>query len=119
MVRTILSGGGYNSRQVSHRNEPKVEPKPKAANVAGVAQTGLSHQFKPEPMLSGKGYESKAMGSTGIANARKGHAGPGPGGGGRTIYKSGSQSPTPPTHGMPAGRDTLSEFGPDVPGRRR
>jgi hypothetical protein len=121
MVRTILSGGGYNSRQVSHRNEPKTEPKAKAANPAGVAQMGLSHQFKPEPMLQGKGYEPKAMGSTGIANARKGHAGPGPGGGSRTIYRSGSQSPTPPAHEMHKGREILGAYGPEIsgPGRRR
>jgi hypothetical protein len=120
MVRTILAGGGINSNKtVQSKSGGKVEPVAKAANPAGVAQMGLSHQFKPEPMLQGKGYEPKAMGSTGIANARQGHAGPGPGGGGRMIYKSGSQSPTPPAHGMPAGRDTLSEFGPDIPGRRR
>jgi len=114
----IKSGGGIQSRQVSHRYEPKVEPKAHKASPAGAAQQGMAVQFRKEPLQSEKGYEPKAMGSTGIANARQGHAGPGPGGGNRTIYKSGSQSPTPPAHGMLPGRDTLSEFGPDVPGRR-
>jgi hypothetical protein len=117
MVRTILAGGGINSNKVvQSKSGQKVEPVTHKVNPAGVAQMGLSHQFKPEPMLQGKGYEPKAMGSTGIANARQGHAGPGPGGGNRTIYKSGSQSPTPPAREMPAGRDTLSEYGPE---RRR
>jgi hypothetical protein len=118
MVRTILTGSGHNSRVVSHRREPKVEPKPTAINPAGVSQRDVSTAFRKERVEMGPGYTQKPMGSTGIANARQGHAGVGPGGGGRTIYKSGSQSPTPPADGMPAGRDTLSEFGRDIPGRR-
>jgi len=116
---TIRSGGGINSKQtVQSRSGYKVEPKARAANVAGVAQMGLSHAFKPEPMLQGKGYEPKSMGDTGIANAHKGPAGAGPGGMGRTIYRSGSQSPTPPAREMPRGRDTLAEFGRDSPTAR-
>ena len=38
MVRTILSGGGYNSNKVRHVREPKVEPKTHRANVDAVAQ---------------------------------------------------------------------------------
>lgn len=116
----IKSGGGIQSRNVSHRYEPKVEPKTHKASPAGAAQQGMAVQFRKEPLQQspGSGYEPKPMGSTGIANVRQGHAGPGPGGGNRTIYKSGSQSPTASAHGMPACRDTLSEFGRDVPGRR-
>ena len=111
---TIKSGGGINSNKtVQSRSGGKVEPTAKAANVAGVAQMGLSHAFKPEPMIQGRGYEPAQMGPTGIANATKGPAGAGPGGYGRTIYKSGSQSPTPPAREMPPGRNTMAEFGPE------
>jgi hypothetical protein len=105
---TILAGGGYGSRQHTDKKAgQKVEPVTHKGNVAGVAQTGLSHAFKPGPMTQGKGYEPSKMGPTGIANASKGPAGAGPGGMGRTIYKSGSQSPTPAAKEMPAGRNTL------------
>lgn len=117
----IKSGGGINSRQVSHRYEPKVEPKAKAANPAGVAQQGMATAFRKEPPFAGKGYEPGKPGPTGIANARQGPAGAGPGGMGRTIYKSGSQCPTPAARDMAPGRDTLAEYGPEIsgPGRRR
>ena len=113
----IKSGGGIQGNKVvQSKASQKVEPVAHKASPAGAAQLGMSVQFEKEKLRSGSGYEPKAMGSTGIANARQGHAGPGPGGGGRTIYKSGSQSPTPPAREMPAGRDTLSEYGPE---RRR
>ena len=84
MARTIISGGGYNSRQVkTSKSAQKVEPVTHAGNLAGVAQQGMAVQFEKEPLTQGKGYKPKAMGDTGIANARKGHAGPGPGG---SIY---------------------------------
>src|SRR5262249_27191408 len=109
-----LTGGGISSNKtVQSRSGMKVEPKAQAANVAGVAQQGMATAFKKEPLIQGKGYEPQGMGPTGIANATKGPAGAGPGGMGRTIYRSGSQSPTPPAHGMPAGRNTLAEYGPD------
>ena len=113
MVR-VKSGGGISmNKVVQSRSGQKVEPKTQAGNQAGAAQTGLSHQFKPEPMFQGKGYEPKAMGSTGIANARQGPAGAGPGGMGRTIYRSGSQGVTPPATEMPKGHDILSDYGPE------
>ena len=112
-----LTGGGIQGRNVKQsRSAQKVEPVAHKASPAGAAQLGMSVQFEKEKLQSGKGYEPKAQPSTGIANARQGHSGPGPGGGGRTIYKSGSQSPTPPARELPAGRDTLSEYGPE---RRR
>jgi hypothetical protein len=100
----IKSGGGIKSRVVSHVREPKKEPIPHRASPAGAAQQGMATQFQKEPLQQGTGYQPGKMGSTGIAGARQGHAGPGPGGGNRTIYRSGSQSPTPPAHGMPEGR---------------
>jgi hypothetical protein len=120
MVKTILSGGGITSNKYkTSKAGQKVEPVTHKANVAAVAQQGMAVQFEKEPLTQGKGYEPKVMGSTGIANASKGPAGAGPGGGGRTIYAKGSQSPNAPTREMSPGRDTLSEYGPDVPGRSR
>jgi len=111
---TIKSGGGIlSNKTVQSRSGGKVEPKTQAGNVAGVAQQGMATAFKKEPLIQGKGYETGPMPATGIANATKGPAGAAPGGMGRTIYKSGSQSPTPPAREMPAGRNTLAEFGPD------
>jgi hypothetical protein len=109
-----LTGGGISGNKVVRcRSGMKVEPTTHRGNVAGVAQQGMATAFKKEPLTQGKGYDPGKMGNTGIANARKGPAGAGPGGYGRTIYRSGSQSPTPPAHEMPAGRNTLAEYGPD------
>jgi len=111
---TIKSGGGINSNKVvQSRSGVKVEPVSKAGNVADVAQQGLATAFRKEPITQGQGYTPGKMPATGIANARQGPAGAGPGGYGRTIYRSGSQGPTPPAREMPTGRDTLSEYGPD------
>jgi hypothetical protein len=115
----IKSGGGISGKQVVQSQSGwKREPVPKAVSVPAAAQLGRSEQFRKPPLEQGKGYETKPMAATGIANARKGHEGVGPGGGGRMIYKSGSQSPTPPPREMPKGRDTLAEFGPTIPGRK-
>jgi hypothetical protein len=120
MVKTILSGGGITSNKYkTSKSGEKVEPKPRSVSPEGIGQFGLSHQFKPKELFNGPGYSPQKQGDTGIANATKGPSGAGPGGYGRTIFRSGSQSPTPPAREMPKGRDTLSEFGPDVPGRRR
>jgi hypothetical protein len=101
-----------NSKNIKNVTAPKVEPKAKAINPASAGQLGASTQFVKPPLVQGPGYNPKPMGSTGIANAQQGHSGVGPGGGGRTIYKSGSQSPTPEARDMPEGRNTLGEFGP-------
>jgi hypothetical protein len=102
-------GGGYGSRPVSHSHQGKSEPISHKGNPAGVGQIGLQHAFKPEPVTKGRGYEPLK----GVADNTK--VGPGAG---RTIYRSGSQQPTPPAREMPKGRDTLAEFGRDIPGRR-
>src|SRR5262245_49178348 len=109
---TIKSGGGINSNKVvQSRSGAKVEPVSKAGNVAGVAQQGLATAFRKEPIIQGQGYTPKAMPATGIRGTfNSATSGPGSG---RTVYPSGSQGATPPAREMPAGRDTLSEDGPD------
>ena len=110
MARTILSGGGANSRVAKNsQSGQKVEPRSTAINPAGVSQRDVSTAFRKEPVEIGPGYSTKAMPATGIAGARQGPAGAGPGGMGRTIYKSGSQAPTPAAKQMPAGRSIDAE----------
>src|SRR6516165_11747370 len=97
----IQSGGGITSNKYkTSKGGQKVEPTTHRGNVAGVAQQGMAVALKKEPITQGKGYEPAKMGNTGIANSVKGPSGAGPGGMGRTIYKSGSQSPTPTAREM-------------------
>jgi hypothetical protein len=110
----IQSGGGITSNKYkTSKSGQKVEPKSRAINPASVSTLGLAVQFKKPNLEMGPGYTTKPQPATGIANATKGPAGAGPGGYGRTIYGSGSQSPTPPAREMPQGRDTLAEYGPE------
>lgn len=100
----IVSGGGITSNKYkTSKAGQKVEPVSHKANVAGVAQQGMSAQFRKEPIISGPGYTPAKVGSTGIANAKFNSASQGPGSG-RTLYRSGSQSGTPEPRAMPAGR---------------
>jgi hypothetical protein len=104
----IRSGGGILGNKVrSSQSAWKVEPQAKAVNPAAAANLGMAVQFKKPNLEAGPGNTTKPMAATGTANARQGHPGVGPGGGDRTIYKSGSQSPTPAAREMPKGRDTL------------
>src|SRR5262249_34143151 len=96
MANNRLTGGGYASRQHKDVKAWKTEPKSKAIDPASVATIGVSKQFKKPPLEMGQGYQTGPQQSTGIANARRGPAGAGPGGFGRTIYASGSQSLPPP-----------------------
>jgi hypothetical protein len=100
----VKSGGGITSNKYRTSSKYKSEPIAHKASPAGAAQQGMATQFRKEPLQAGKGYNPPGVPATGIANARQGHAGVGPGGGSRVIYGSGSQSPTPPAREMPAGR---------------
>jgi hypothetical protein len=121
--RSIASGGGFNSKVVRHSQGYKTEPKTQKANPAGVSQMGVAVKFHKEPIFQGKGYEPARVGSTGVPG-RRGPEGAGPGGFGRMIYKTGSQShygPNAPTAvntapDIPAtrpGRDIIGGFGPE------
>ena len=115
----IKSGGGIQSNKtVQSQSAWKVEPKSKAINPASAAQLGRAEQFRKPPLEAGPGYTTKPQGSAGIAGARQGPAALVPGGNSRTIFKSGSQCPTPAAREMPKGRDTLAEYGPTIPGRK-
>src|SRR5262249_22868385 len=123
---TIISGGGIQSNKtVQSKAGAKVEPRARAMSPEAVGQQGASLAFARKPLEQGLGYTPQKMGATGIANARQGHAGPGPGGGNRQIFPSGSQgqhgpvnpgqvnrAPDPPA--TAPGRDILSDYGPEL-----
>jgi hypothetical protein len=92
------TGGGINSRVVSNVNAPKQEPRPHAVSVGAVSRLGgMVGEGTPKKMLySGAGY-STPVGPTSGLDAR-------PGGNGRQIMPSGSQSKTPAPTPMGKGR---------------
>jgi hypothetical protein len=114
-----LTGGGIQSNKtVQSRSGVKREPVTHRGNVEGVGAIGLSHAYKPPEMLQGKGYEPRPVPATGVKGTfNSATSGPGSG---RTIMPAGSQAeygnrgsqPTQ-TRPMPAGRDILSEYGPE------
>jgi hypothetical protein len=101
----IVSGGGISSNKyVTSKAGGKVEPVSRKASPAGAAQLGAAVQFRKEPLEAGKGYSPGEMPATGVKGTFN-SASQGPGSG-RTVYGSGSQSPTPQAKEMPEGRNT-------------
>jgi hypothetical protein len=82
------SGGGINSKQVSHYKDPKQEPKPHAVSVGAVSRLGAKvGEGTPYKALYNKvGYTTPLGPSDNM--------GVGPGAN-RMVMKSGSQSSTP------------------------
>jgi hypothetical protein len=114
----VGSGGGIGNRKVVHSRAPKAEPRPRAINPSAVHQIGNlqgdhvtnkgSTGYRGEELVRGQGY-SPPVGPTDNVKA----VGVG---GGRTVYGCGTQD----QHGQPAqgnpepaGRDILSQFGPE------
>jgi hypothetical protein len=112
---------GISSKNVRHTTAPKSEPRPHARNPAAVAQYGglvgnhitskSSTRYRGEPDYARRGYQNP-VGPSSMALS-------GPGAG-REVLRSGGQG----QHGQvnpgksPERRGLLSEFGPDVPGRK-
>jgi hypothetical protein len=94
------SGGGYGSRPVSHRSAPKAEPRARGQNPSAVAQLGehvgdhitnkASTGYRGEQLVRGRGYEPPGMISDPVKAVGVG--------GGRTIYKTGTQCQTGPVN---------------------
>jgi hypothetical protein len=97
------AGGGINSRQVVHRPHGKTEPRANKYRPQGVSQLGqmqgshITHDkessYRGEPKRGGPGY-NPPLGITDPVKA----VGVG---GGRTIYKTGSQCQTGTNPGNP------------------
>ena len=108
------AGGGINSNK---RVETKVRTGQPAEgiNPKFLSQTGLA--VDPRSVES-RGAPRPAGGAVKLGNevALNSKSAPGQG---RTIMPSGSQHGLVPAKPMPAGRNTLAEFGPDIPGRRK
>jgi hypothetical protein len=96
--------GGVHSKQTVHRPLSKAEPKPHAIDPKAVSQIGLQSFLGRDALREGRGYgpvgPTDNVAAVGV-------------GGGRTIYKSGSQHGMGPAKPMPEGRDTLAEYGPE------
>jgi hypothetical protein len=69
-----------------------------------VSQIGIQNFLGRDALREGRGYgpvgPTDNVAAVGV-------------GGGRTIYKAGGQHGLKPAHEMPAGRDTLAEYGPE------
>jgi hypothetical protein len=113
-MATHRPGGGIDSRVVKNVRAPKTEPIPHKVTPGAADALGQAMAYKPPPLYSGKGYATPQGPSSNM--------GQGPGAN-RTLYGQGG---TQGIHGPinrgegPSNppRDILSEFGPDVPGRR-
>jgi hypothetical protein len=103
MAQRSNAGGGYGSRQVTHREAYKTEPKPRAVNPAGATQLGaaqgnhstvaqgpMKKQGASVPLYRGAGY-SEPVGPTKAECCV---------GGGRTVHKTGTQSQHGPASGQ-------------------
>lgn len=98
------SGGGAKFQDVGIKAGP---PSTNKMSPAAADMLGQQTAFK-KPALQQNTMRQVPLGNDLATNVGKG----GPGAG-RTVYRSGSQAQTPPAREMPAGRDTLSEFGPE------
>ena len=109
-------GGGLYSRQVVHRPHGKTEPVANKYRPQGVSQWGQAQgthttnrtesDYRGEPKRGGRGYEPPGMISDPVKAVGVG--------GGRTIYKTGSQEQYGSGGAQkPAGRDILGSYGPE------
>jgi hypothetical protein len=123
MARTG-EGGGLRARVVKRVPVKAGAPNLNKVSEAGAAQLGAhlgDHVTDRSRMLSNPAARLVTGKAPDVAQGNDlarnvGRGGPGTG---RTIYRAGTQAKTPPAVPLPRGRDTLGEFGPDVPGRRR
>jgi len=94
--------GGLHSKQTIHKPQPKVEPRAKAINPAGVSHIGISQFLGKEPIYEGRGFNAPVGPTSTMVS--------GPGGG-RTVMKSGSQGlHGTPDRGMPGLPSTKGEW---------
>ena len=108
--------GGYGSKQIVTKPQPKREPLARAVDPSSVSYMGQSLAFRPGPLYTGTGLNSQKAGQ---ANSMVVGVG-----GGRTVMKSGTQHTygaprqpepdrAPDVPGAKPGRDILSQYGPE------
>jgi hypothetical protein len=98
--------GGVHSKQTVHRPLPKTaKPTTHSIDPGAVSQIGISSFLGRDELRDGRGYSTPKGPTDSVAAVGVG--------GGRTIYKSGSQHGMGPAKPMPEGRDTLAEYGPE------
>jgi hypothetical protein len=115
----MRTGGGYGSAKHVEAKKGKAEPITHKGNPAGVAQQGMATAFKKEEIRGGPNTGYRPYGP-------KDHTMQGPGAGreihrsgGQGLYSSSGKKMPMPSEPMPAGRDILSEYGRDIPGRTK
>jgi len=110
-----LSGGGIQSNKLV-RPEVRTGQPYRGSSPAAADYLGQSTAFKKEQVEVGPAYTGSKLGNEVALNV-----GAGAPGAGRTTMPCGSQGVHGPVnHGKsrPAGKDILSEFGPDMPRRK-
>lgn len=121
MAKGHRPAGGIKSRVVT---EKPVRYGDRASKISerGVSQIGQSlgnhvtdRRQVVNPIEKVRAGAMGGMGSVPLGNAMAQPCGPQ--GQGRTVMRSGSQSAAV-TRAIPAGRPILSDFGPDIPGRK-
>jgi|SRR6516162_4110541 hypothetical protein len=90
-----VSGGGAEGNFNAPSKAPKAEPREHHIDPTRPSQIGLQHWMPKAPIYSSKA--STPFGATPGNDCR-------PGGNGRVIMRSGSQSPTPKPHSMGTSR---------------
>jgi hypothetical protein len=114
MAKKLTGGGILGSKNVNvgvRTGLPR-----KGSSPASADQLGQSTAFPKENVEARSAYNSGVK----LGNEKALDVGPGGCGTGRTVMRSGSQGTYGPVAGKPRteSRDILSQFGPDIPGRK-
>jgi hypothetical protein len=113
-MNKIKSGGGIQSNKLVKPSVRTGQP-PKGTSPAAADYLGQATAFRKENVGVGPAYQASKLGNEVALNV-----GAGAPGAGRTVHHCGSQGvhgKPDPGNPPPAGKDIISEFGPDIPGR--
>jgi hypothetical protein len=94
-----VTGGGIDGKNVVHTSNPKAEPVSRAVSIGAVSRIGsmIGEGTPAKSLYAGKGYSPPQGPKPGVCGV----------GGGRTVYKAGSQSATPAPKPMSGPRRSL------------
>jgi hypothetical protein len=112
-MKKATSGGGLTSNKLVQPSVRTGSPS-KGSSPAAASQIGAATAFPKEKIDAIRGYNVAKYGNEVALNSK---SAPGQG---RTIHKCGSQGLQGPVAGTPrpSGADILSQYGPDIPGRK-